>query len=428
MILRRWLGPEHASDPYPLLGFDVPEGTRRLEVSYRYDRAGGAVIDLGAVDPRGAAFPRFPGFRGWSGGFREGFVITEGGATPGYLPGPIQPGRWAVLLGLYKIPDAGVDVEVEITLGRDPGTPPHPLPAPPSPPLSRPEGWFRGELHSHTHHSDAPGSLDALIEEARERGLDFLAVTDHNTGSHLPHLAHCPPDLLLVPGIEVTTYRGHLNAWGVEAPVDFRCRTAQDITAVIETVHEQGGVCSASHPVCPGLEWSYGYDIPVDGMEVWHGPTGPFNAVTHREWDDLLRSGRRLTAFGGSDHHIGNDDIFAQPTVWVRAKELRVPALIEGLRGGHVALSAQGLSPVELEVRHGSRIYGPGDTAPAERVHVRCTGGLRGYEVRLMSALGQVSEGELDLARHRYVRAEMCSKGDMPFPLVAMTNPVWAAG
>lgn len=428
MILRRWVRPEDASDPYPLLEFDVPEGMRRLEVSYRYDRSSGAVIDLGVVDPRGAAFPRFPGFRGWSGGFRDRFVITEGGATPGYLPGPVQPGRWAVLLGLYKIPRQGVEVKVEITTDRDPGPTPHPLPGPASPPAPRRAGWFRGELHSHTYHSDAPGSLEALVAEARERDLDFLAVTDHNTGSHLPHLAACPEDLLLVPGVEVTTYRGHLNAWGLERPVDFRCRTAEDMAAVIDSVHEQGGVCSVSHPVAPGLQWNFGYDLPIDGIEVWHGPTGDFNAVTLDHWEGLLRQGRHLTAFGGSDHHKGSDDIFALPTVWVRAEELRLPALLDGLRAGRVILTAQGFVPVELEVWHESRIYGPGETAPAERVEVRCGGGMRGYEVRLMSALGQIQEGEIDLASHRYVRAEVRCKGDMPFPLVAMTNPVWAAG
>jgi hypothetical protein len=45
--------------------------------------------------------------------------------------------------------------------------------------------------------------------------------------------------------------------------------------------------------------------------------------------------------------------------------------------------------------------------------------------MRLVTALGEVDDGELDIAQHRYVRAELRHDNDDPFPLVVLTNPVW---
>ena len=54
-----------------------------MRVELEYERSG-AIMDLGCM---GAA-----GFRGWSGGARRSFVITDDAATPGYLPGELEAG------------------------------------------------------------------------------------------------------------------------------------------------------------------------------------------------------------------------------------------------------------------------------------------------------------------------------------------------
>lgn len=422
-----------ADGPYMELPFTMPEGVGRIDLSYRYPGKGeGVAIDLGLLDTRRAPFPALPGFRGWSGTARAGAVITEGWATPGYLPGPIPPGTWSVLLGLYHLPAEGVEVEVLVELTPEAGPRPAELGEPPAPlprqPPSRGAGprWFRGELHSHTHHSDAPGSLEALIERARARRLDFVAVTEHNTTSHLPYLERSPADLLLVPGLEVTSYAGHMNVWGVAGALDFRCTTHDQIAAVIDRAHAAGAICSASHPVIPGMGWSFGYHVPIDCLEVWHGPTRAFNAVTLDAWDQLLRSGRKVVAVGGGDHHEGMDDWLARPVVWIRAEALTVDGILEGLRRGRVMVAEPEAPWIELEVSNGGRIYGPGEVVPGERVDVRVRGGrTAGLQMRLVTALGEVDDGELDIARHRYVRAELRHDNDDPFPLVVLTNPVW---
>src|SRR5207302_2072973 len=86
----RWTVEDRFASPWHYLPVEVPAGTAGLRVELEYDRAGGAVLDLGCLGPGG--------FRGWSGGARRSFVITPGAATPGYLPGELEAGTWQVMI------------------------------------------------------------------------------------------------------------------------------------------------------------------------------------------------------------------------------------------------------------------------------------------------------------------------------------------
>src|SRR5215208_3417315 len=105
---------------YVYVPFDVPRGAVRVRVSYDYAREGGAnTLDLGVFDARAdgpGPSVSARGFRGWSGGRRSEFFITREEATPGYLAGALPAGRWRVVLGLYKVAPAGVDVSFKIEI------------------------------------------------------------------------------------------------------------------------------------------------------------------------------------------------------------------------------------------------------------------------------------------------------------------------
>ncbi len=307
---------EKRRSDYAYVPFEIPFDAARLEVRYRYSARmssdeveGGNVIDIGLFDPRGHDFPGGAGFRGWSGSARDGFFLTPADATPGYLPGPLPAGRYAVILGLYRIWDEGAEYEVEIQAealaqqesGPSTGTPEHSdngrraednaqdnlsVPAEQAP------TWYRGDLQSHTYHSDAKGSPQQLVDKARALGLDFLAITDHNTISHHAFLAQAAQDeLLLIPGQEVTTYYGHMNVWGTDRWCDFRAGSSADMAAIIELAHSAGGVCSINHPKTGGPAWEYSTDLDVQAMEVWQGPWPHRNEESLALWDRLLLRG-----------------------------------------------------------------------------------------------------------------------------------------
>lgn len=458
---------------YHYVPFDLPEPARRLHVRYWFSAAmsaakaqGGNVIDVGIFDPRGMAFPGSAGFRGWSGSDRREFTITPTDATPGYIPGALPAGRYHVILGLYRIWPQGADyeVEVEAELG-GPDAPPPALLDPPQlgqapAPGEQPMLWLRGDLQSHSVHSDGKGTLAQLAGKARANGLDFLAVTDHNTNSHHPHLpALAGDDLLLIPGQESTSYYGHMNIWGTTRWCDFRCRSESEIKTVIELAHANGALCSINHPKTGGPPWEYDFDMPVDAMEVWQGPWPWHNVESLAAWAGLLKRGRRVTAVGGSDYHCpaGEDTNFlrlGQPTTWVKATARSAAAVLDAIRAGRVSISAMPAGPrLDLRAEAGHAVAGIGERLPlpssgAAKVEVDVEGGA-GFALRLV-ADGAIVHEEMvteDRVTVRvavtagvYLRAELV--GDAPPELVpddippdidlrglrwALTNPVYIA-
>ena len=71
--------------------FEVPKGVTRVTVDFSYtERDKHTSIDLGLFDGER--------FRGWSGGNKSHFTVSETDATPSYLPGPVRPGKWKLIL------------------------------------------------------------------------------------------------------------------------------------------------------------------------------------------------------------------------------------------------------------------------------------------------------------------------------------------
>ncbi len=443
---------DKATSDYCLLPFAVPAGTQRIEVRYSYDRAAGHILDLGLFDPRGADFMRAEGFRSWSGSDRDRIILTVESATPGYLPGPLMPGVWQVILGLYKIAPGGCAYRVDITLADTPGELPGPPPPEERPAVRRRSGpaWFKGDWQSHTHHSDGGASVAELAGVARGRGLDFVAITDHNTVSHHPYVhAHGDPNLLLIPGQEVTTYYGHANVWGLDRWLDFRCRSDADIARIIAEAHRRGLLFSVNHPKPDGPAWEYGLDLPIDCVEVWQGLWPARNEASLAFWERLLGQGRRVVAVGGSDKHqeaVGqvprNPWLLGQPTTFVYAEALTVEAILAGVRAGHVFVSADVDMPrLFLTARAGDRMVMMGDRlAGHEPAIVRCqVMGGQGTMLRLTGAHGQLGwqpvsdddvtvELAVNLAEHRYIRAEVRSAPLRPGEqtVLALSNPIFS--
>lgn len=364
------LGADHQS--YKPVTFEVPEGVTRLTVAFSYARDQKTVVDLGLIDP--------VRFRGWSGGNKQSFTIAAEDATPSYLPGPLPAGRWTLLLGAPNArPGSVAPYEIRIFLergGRPAGFAPTPLKAAP--------GWYRGDLHMHTAHSDgsclaqsgvrAPCPVYRTVEAAKAKGLDFIAITDHNTTSHYEAMAELQPafdQLLLIPGREVTTFQGHANVFGPTAFIDFRLGdpTVPTIKALQDAVAAAGGLFSINHPGAPSGEQCMGcgwtvqntdYD-EVQAIEVANGGSertqggaeGPLSGVAF--WETQLNAGHRITAIGGSDNHDaglppGIAGSVGRPTTVVHAEALSMPAILAGLRAGRVFIDLDGTADRRLDL------------------------------------------------------------------------------
>jgi len=433
------------------LPVEVPAGVAELAVRYRYDRPAtppgvpGNALDLGVFDERGAT-PA--GFRGWSGGARDGFAIGRSGATPGYLPGPVGQGTWQVVLGPYTVAPQGLRWEVEVRLRRGPPGPafvPDPAPARAA---GRGRAWYRGDLHTHTVHSDGRRTPAELAADARAAGLDFLASTEHNTPSaSLVWGAHAGGDLLVLDGREVTTRDGHWLALGPRpgAVLDWRYRAGDGLLErALAELHGQGGLAVAAHPFkpCHGCAWRFPLG-GVDAVEVWNGPWTPDDEAALARWDRLLaaqgRSGRFLPAVGGSDAHT-SDDTVGLPQNVVLADGLERRAVLEGLAAGRCWLASEAAVDLRLEAVAGGRSAGIGGrlaVPPGQEVTVRLrVAGAAGCLARLCTDTGPALEAPLGAgeavvewtttpAASAWVRAEVRRPAaDKPGAMVALTNPV----
>jgi PHP domain len=348
----RWTLEDRFASPWHYLPVEVPPGCRGIRVDLEYDR-GTATLDLGCLSPSG--------FRGWSGGARAWFAVTPDDATPGYLPGEVESGLWQVIIGIYRLPLEGAAYQVTVQASARQGElRPAPQPDPPPVPQARPprrelparagHRWLAGDLHAHTLHSDGSLTVPELACLAIGQGLDFLAVTDHNTISHHAELARSAAryGITLVPGQEVTTEDGHANVFGDVGWVDFRT-SADDWLA---HARRRGGLMSVNHPIAGHVSWMHPMRDRPPLVEVWHwswlDPHWTIPLSWWRAWD------AGAIPVGGSDwHRPGADALVGSPTTWVECEGVESgatasDAVLDGLRAGRVAISAGRAGPVLL--------------------------------------------------------------------------------
>lgn len=369
-----------AHNTYRLLPFDVPEGVKAIEVRFDYTgREARTTLDMGLLGP-GETFDQ--AFRGWSGGNKRSFTISKSDATPSYLAGPMTAGKWNLLIGVPNIrSDQTSEFTAQIYFQREgafePATQPEPL---------RGEArWYRGDLHMHSGHSDGscasksgekrgPCPLFLTLDAAANRGLDFVVFTEHNTNSHVRELTALQPyfdRLLLIPGMEMTTFQGHANAFNLREPVDFRVgsATVPDWNTLLREAVGAGAIVSINHPraptgeACMGCGWSPrpAADMSlVQAVEVVNGNDVESARAGLPFWEEQLQLGHRLTAIGGSDTH----DVTATPapmtgqvgvpTTVIFAQELSANAIVDGIRSGNVFVDTAGTRDrmIEFTARH----------------------------------------------------------------------------
>jgi len=342
----QWTLEHRFASAWHYLPVEVPPGASGLRVELDYER-NGAVLDLGCIGPGG--------FRGWSGSARRSFVITADAATPGYLPGELEAGTWQIVLGLHRLPPDGTRYQVMADVATSRGAlRPDPAPGSPRPagrpprralPASDGRRWLAGDLHLHTAHSDGALSVDEVARLAAERGLDFAAITDHNTTSHHAELPAAARrySVTLVPGQEVTTEAGHAGVLGDVGWIDFR----QPADTWLEAAERRGGLMSVNHPIGGHVSWTIPMIRRPPLVEVWHWSWLDLSWTMPLAWWLAWDAG--AIPVGGSDwHRPGADALPGSPTTWVECAGDSPQDVLDGLRAGRTAISATWQGPALL--------------------------------------------------------------------------------
>jgi len=317
--------------------------------------------------------------------------------------------------------------------------------------------WVAGDLHVHTIYGHDtcitptsawdPSSPDRAartscadaytigftpaqrLAEAQQRGLSFVALTDHNnvvnqTDPDVLAFEAANSGFVVVPGYE-NSQPGHVQMLGarscygnagalpgttIECDQKVADKSAAGEQELADWLRADGGVFQINHP--SDMNWlsHYGWSVVPDNVEVWNiGPWAfqhPFpssndNDFSLQWYDEFLHRGEQVGVTGGSDSHwVTTDSVqgVGDPTTWVFVRTLSVQGVLDGLRQHHTFVSA--LPPAEqgpqlfLEAdRNGDGVYeaiAGSETAPRATFRVRTVGALPGSVVRIVTDSGQV--------------------------------------
>jgi len=195
---------------------------------------------------------------------------------------------------------------------------------------------YAGNLHVHSVYSDGTATYPEIATAAREAGLDFVIVTDHNVKPE--GLEGYRASVLMLSGEEIHDVRrqpqaNHLLVYG--AGQDLAPYSFGSSQGLIEAARGRNGICYIAHPVeksgpvrmgLAAIPWTTWPADGICGIELWNymsefkgllwskavapfyaflpeaGIRGPYRA-TLRLWDELLAQGLRIAAIGGADAH-----------------------------------------------------------------------------------------------------------------------------
>ena len=199
------------------------------------------------------------------------------------------------------------------------------------------------DLHSHSFFScDGISSPEEMIAAAKSKGLDGLAITDHDNSDSVDYLLErglmrkdgLPVDgFLLVPGVEVSTAEGHLLCLGARLSGDLKGVSAAEVCRLI---HEVNGLAVPSHPFDrfrAGIREDVLETLPIDALEV-------FNAATtldrHNRKALHYAKRKRIGMIASSDAH--HADAIGTAYTILETEELSLASVLTHLPTSHLTV------------------------------------------------------------------------------------------
>jgi len=203
------------------------------------------------------------------------------------------------------------------------------------------------EPHLHTVHSDGEDTLRAMFEACKGAGYDAVALTDHNTLSGVGEARDLAEELelILLPGVEVTTFRGHTVVLGVSSVPEWRDLEERGMDALSDEVHAQGGIMSVAHPaslgspVCSGCNWQW--PIEARSVDLWEVVSAARlgTDVPIALWRQMLERGGRIAPVAAGDVHSVTAASARRPATYALVRERSADGVLEALRARRVYAS-----------------------------------------------------------------------------------------
>ena len=275
--------------------------------------------------------------------------------------------------------------------------------------------WHRVELHTHTIASDGIMEPQELVERSKSRGYDAIVVTDHNTTTSCAQAVNAgkKEDLLVIPGIEWTTFWGHIVVSGGTSAVDWRQLNLDNIDSKIKDAKKGGDLVTVAHPKRLGTpfcsECRFLYKINewenIDAYEVWshYNPhTSIESQKAKKEWSDLVNKGYKIAPVYGYDWHNPDDGGPAYAYTYVGVEgELTKDSLFKAIKHSHTYITMGVNLDVYFKVGTQMHIVGDvvkGDEATLYMEGTICEDYAKMFEVEI-KGIRIFKDGKLFLAK-----------------------------
>ncbi len=191
---------------------------------------------------------------------------------------------------------------------------------------------INADLHVHTtYSSDSLITPKDIIFYAKRRGLNAIAVTDHNYLEGAYKIAK-ETDFLIIPGMEVSSADGHIVALNVSELIPRGLSAAE----TVDRIHKAGGVAIACHPYvyfkgCLREKVSAYFDA----IEVINARAFPFARSVRLAESEAQKYG--LPRVAGTDAHYGPQIGYGYTKIEAEAAtvEAVVKAIAEGRCSSH---------------------------------------------------------------------------------------------
>lgn len=194
---------------------------------------------------------------------------------------------------------------------------------------------IRADLHIHTTYSDdSTVTPKALVEKlATHSSIKVAAVTDHDTVKGLNEtrkLAAAYPDILIIPGVEISTTEGDILVLGAEeTPTQ-----PWTVENVLDFARDNEYVSVVAHPYREYGMGEAAKNYRFDAIEVLNGESSPHANKMARE----LAKTMRLPGIAGSDAHNPSEPltVYTEIQVGLNLEEI-LKAIKKGLVTTHSA-------------------------------------------------------------------------------------------
>ena len=191
---------------------------------------------------------------------------------------------------------------------------------------------IRADLHIHTTYSDdSTVTPKALVEKlVTHNSIKVAAVTDHDSVkglSEIRKLAAAYPDILIIPGVEISTAEGDLLVLGTEETPP----QPWTVDAVVDFARDNDCVSVVAHPYREYGMGDLAMNYKVDAIEVLNGES---SQQANKRAHDLAKS-MGLPGVAGSDAHQPSEVCSVYTEVQAG---LDVNEILEALKNGLVSV------------------------------------------------------------------------------------------